>query len=86
VSGDLDGFRVLGRSGVLGVVAAAEQPERNLLIVRGGVSGALTYHVPLDHVRTVSPETRTVHLDLDVTDFVPSLRPDGKIELRTLLR
>jgi hypothetical protein len=86
VSRDLDGYRVLGRSGLLGVVDGARRGPRDPLLVCGGVSGALTYHVPLSHVRDVSVENRTVSVDLDVTDFVPTLLPDGTIELHATHR
>lgn len=76
---------MLGRSGLLGVVEGRRRGAHDPLLVCGGVSGALTYHVPLSHVRDVSVETRTVRVDLDVTDFVPMLRPDGTIELHATL-
>jgi len=79
------GFRVHGRYGLLGVVLAAEREDEEppLLVVRGGMSDALTFYVPEGWVRSVSKETRVLLVDADIGDFVPSLQRDGTVELRT---
>ena len=79
------GFEARGRHGALGVVVAVDEDgdgRATALIVRGGVSEALVYHVPWPRVRTVSEETRTIVIDLDLVDFDPRLREDGTVELR----
>lgn len=85
MSSDLVGFQALGRHGELGVVVGVADggdghPQE--IVIRGGVSSALIYFVPPAHVHAISPERRTVVLDVDLTDFVPTLRADGTIELR----
>lgn len=81
----LTGFRVDGRHGRLGVVIDAEsegrEVEQSEILVRGGASDALYYHVPRAVVTVVSRERRTVTLDLDVIDFTPRLRDDGSVDL-----
>jgi hypothetical protein len=82
---DIVGFRVLGTHGELGVVvdiAATTETDRPLIVVRGGISNALTYYVPSDRVRTFSRRSRMIHVDVDLVDFVPHLDEDGTIELR----
>lgn len=79
------GFKALARHGQLGVVVDVERSADGgptAIIVRGGVSEALTYYVPAEHVRHVSSASRRVHLDVDLADFVPYLNQDGTIELR----
>lgn len=80
------GFDVLARHGSLGVVVDVEHDagasDPTALVVRGGVSDLLTYHVPAALVSRISPERRSVFLDVDLADFVPSLNPDGTVELR----
>jgi hypothetical protein len=85
IPADPVGFRVHGRHGPLGVVLAAEEEDESppVLVVRGGMSDALTFYVPEDWVRAVSEETRILLVDADIGDFVPSLRRDGTVELRT---
>jgi hypothetical protein len=79
----LIGFRALGEHGELGVVESEGGDDGCLsLVVRGGVSSALVYLVPCDHVAEIGLDRRTVLLDVDVQDFLPSLRPDGTVELR----
>ncbi|HET9437818.1 MAG TPA: hypothetical protein VFO64_06430 [Gaiellaceae bacterium] len=51
-------------------------------MVRGGVSSALLYVVPARRIEAVRPDRRTIVLDVDFHDFVPSLRADGIVELR----
>lgn len=86
VPADVVGYRALGRQGELGVVVGieAEDGRPSELVVRGGISAALTYYVPTAFVRTVSDDRRTIHLDADLSDFVPKLHEDGTVELRPL--
>jgi hypothetical protein len=82
---DIVGFRVLGTHGELGTVvdlADTTEPDPQLIVVRGGISNALTYYVPTDRVRTFSRKRRTIEVDVDLVDFVPRLDEDGMIELR----
>jgi hypothetical protein len=84
-AGNIVGFRVLGTHGELGVVvelAQAPEPDPELIVVRGGVSNALTYYVPADRVHTFSRRSRTIHVDVDLVDFIPHLVEDGTIEMR----
>jgi hypothetical protein len=84
-AGDIVGFRVLGTHGELGVVVDLAQPtvaDPELLVVRGGISNALTYYIPADRVRTFSRKSRTILVDVDLVDFVPHLDEEGRIELR----
>ena len=77
---DLVGYRVLGRYGELGTVVAAATTDHDL-VVRGGVSHALVYVLPIRRIRDVSAKRRTVTADVDVEDFVPSLGDDGTVVL-----
>lgn len=81
---DLVGFRVLGRHGELGVVVRADaQATRDArLAIRGGASSALLYLVPYARVHSIQDTAQTVQVDVDLADFVPSLLPDGTVELR----
>lgn len=83
---DLVGYRLLGRQGELGCVVDLEGHEGMLegstIVVRGGVSDALIYHVPAMRLVSVSRETGTVRADVDVADFVPSFGDRGTVELR----
>jgi hypothetical protein len=85
----LVGFRVDGRHGRLGVVidngSDGRDAEESELLVRGGASDALYYHVPTSSVARVSTEKGTVTLDLDVIDFTPRLREDGSVDLHLVL-
>lgn len=82
---DTLGFQAVGRHGELGLVVDVMRSESGKdvagIVVRGGVSSSLTYFVPASHVRLVSAETTRVFVDLDLTDFVPVLKGDGRIEL-----
>jgi hypothetical protein len=82
---DLVGFRVLGRQGELGHVVELEglesAPGASALVVHGGVSGSLVYHVPAMRLIGVSHETGTVSADVDVGDFVASFGDSGTVEL-----
>jgi len=81
---DLVGFRALGRHGELGVVVRAEsQATRDAKIaIRGGASAALLYLVPRARVYSIQATAQTLRLDVDLADFVPSLLPDGTVELQ----
>lgn len=86
--GDLIGFRVLGRHGVLGHVvgvSAAEPGVEAEVLIRGGVSRGLLYVVPEPRIRSVALRERTLVADVEFGDFVPSLQSDGTVELRVLL-
>jgi hypothetical protein len=78
------GFSALGREGELGVVVGVHDRPREprIVVVRGGVSNALTYYVPMSRLRNVSRETATLELDVALGDFTPHLREDGTVELR----
>ena len=77
---------MLGRYGELGTVVDTElapgDTDGPALIVRGGVSEALLYHVPGRRILDVSNERRTVTADAHVADFVPILGGDGTVVLR----
>lgn len=77
---------MLGRYGELGTVVDTELAPGDMdgpaLVVRGGVSEALVYHVPSRRILGVSNENCTVTVDADVTDFVPLLSADGTVVLR----
>lgn len=83
---DLVGYRLLGRQGELGRIVHLEglegAPQSSTLVVRGGVSDALVYHVPAVRLMTVSRETGTARADVDVADFLPSFGDRGTVELR----
>lgn len=82
---DLIGYRVLGRQGELGVVVDEDgldaADETSTIAIRGGVSDALLYRIPVVLLVSVSHELRTATVDTDVAAFAPSLRDDGTIEL-----
>lgn len=83
---DLVGYRMLGREGELGRVVEAEWVHGvvggSTIVVRGGISDALVYHVPASRLVYVSHETGTVRADVDVADFVPSFGDRGTVDLR----
>jgi hypothetical protein len=87
-SAALAGYQVDGRHGRLGTVidpgSEGREAEEAELLVRGGASDALYYHVPASSVARVSTERRTVMLDLDVIDFTPRLRDDGSVDLHLI--
>lgn len=82
---DLIGYRVLGRQGELGHVAdlegIGEESGRLMLVVRGGVTDSLVFHLPALRLIGISHETATVATDVDVADFIPSFARDGTVEL-----
>ena len=82
---DLVGYRVLGRLGELGRVVELGGREQTsapaVLVVRGGVSHSLIFHLPVGRLIGVSPETGTVATDVDVSDFIPRFVRDGAVEL-----
>jgi len=82
---DLVGYRVLGRYGELGTVVEVERVEGDVddraLVVRGGVSDALMYHIPSRRVVSVSSEAGTVIAEVDAADFVPRVIDDGTVVL-----
>jgi hypothetical protein len=81
---NLVGYRVVGRHGELGVVVDDERLRQfsdETIVVRGGVSDALLYHVPTELFRSISATSRTVTVDADVADFFPRLGQNGTVEL-----
>lgn len=84
---DLVGYRVLGRHGDLGTVVtvrtdgAENALDAPMLVVRGGSTELLLYHVPFDRLRGIVPEERLAISEVDVTDFEARLRDDGTVEL-----
>lgn len=86
MAGDLVGFLALGRKGSeLGIVVEQRGDAEGAtgeIVVRGGVSAALVYVLPPACVRAISLERKAVVFDVDLIDFVPTLHPDGTIELR----
>jgi hypothetical protein len=84
----LVGCGVFGRRGYLATVATEQGGDDGndgndgaVILVRGGVSDALVFHLPASRVRSVSPTQRTVTIDADVGDFVPRLGDRGTVEL-----
>ena len=82
----LDGFEVRGRIGSLGFITAADDDAvvpgvAAELVVIGGRSSLLHFHIPLEHITSVSKKTRSVSVDVDVVDFTPRVGDDGTVEL-----
>lgn len=79
------GFEVVGRHGSLGVVdAVSDRPAADGtadLIVLGGISSLLRFHVPIRCVRVVSLTALALQIEADVADFVPHSSRDGAIDL-----
>jgi hypothetical protein len=75
---ELTGYEVIGRHGPLGTVVAAEEPN---LMIAGGASALLRFHIPGPRVRSIAPTTLTLTVDLDVADFTPRQGADGSIDL-----
>ena len=87
VSRAIVGYRALGHHGELGVVVdIRDEPnvDTDVIVVRGGVSNALTYLVPAARVRALSCRDRTVSLEIDFPEFIPRLHDDGTVELRAV--
>lgn len=87
--GSLDARRlvawtVTGRHGLLGNVVERERghsADDAHLLVRGGTTDVLYYHVPLMLVTSVDAVRQTIVIDADVADFTTHLRPDGSVDL-----
>jgi len=83
------GFSVRGRNGALGIVVGAGRgrgpaaPEPELVVV-GGRSFLLRFHIPVSHVSRSSPEEGLLDVDVDVSDFRAELAEDGAVELRVI--
>jgi hypothetical protein len=80
------GWTVSGRHGQLGHVVPLENgdwgtDESPLLLVRGGTSQALYFHVPVELVTAVARGRCDIRIDADVSDFTAHLRPDGSVDL-----
>jgi hypothetical protein len=67
---------------VVDIEPGLSETETIGLVVRGGVSEALVYHVPEDRLVRVSAERSTVYTDVDVADFLARLDKGGTVELR----
>jgi hypothetical protein len=82
---DLAGWTVAGRHGALGRVLSSGPDSQGdasaSLLVRGGTTEALYYHVPVSLVTGIAVEERVVEIDADIDDFAPHLRPDGSVDL-----
>jgi hypothetical protein len=81
---DVTGWVVAGRHGTIGrVVQAAGDgaPEGEVLLVQGGTSHVLFFHVPMRLVTRVAPGRRMLSIDADIADFVAHLRDDGSVDL-----
>lgn len=77
-------YEVRGRHGTLGVVVATTDSVSaggEELVVRGGRSALLRYHVPAARVCGLSVEGHTVDVDVDVADFAPRVGRDGSVDL-----
>ena len=85
---ELAGWSVSGRNGHLGIVVSDEpgelgqdDPEARRLLVRGGTTDALYFHVPIELIMTVAQGRCVLKIDADVSDFIAHLRPDGSVDL-----
>jgi hypothetical protein len=57
------------------------EPSDNRLLVRGGTTQALYFHVPVDLVSAVASSRCDLRIDADVSDFTAHLQPDGSVDL-----
>ena len=82
---DVSGWTVTGRHGPLGRVvpqaSAGRATESQSLLVRGGKTHVLYFHVPVALVTHVMQRARIVQVDADIADFSAHLRQDGSIDL-----
>jgi hypothetical protein len=85
---DLAGWSVSGRNGHMGIVVSDEayeaRPadlEARRLLVCGGTTHALYFHVPIELITTVAQGRCALKIDADVSDFMAHLRPDGSVDL-----
>jgi hypothetical protein len=84
LASSIDGYSVFGRHGFLGTVVGndrAPDDPAGTIVVRGGISDALLFHLPATRLRSISPSRRTVTVEADVGDFVPRLGEGGTVEL-----
>jgi hypothetical protein len=81
------GFEVQAPGGPLGVVVEdgrtgdGRARDASVLLVRGGVSSALYYHLPTALVASISPGQRSLSVRVTASDFAPRLRHDGSVDL-----
>lgn len=79
------GWTVSGRHGRLGRVVDSDDCDRSTdsehLLVRGGTTDVLYYHIPLKLVRQVAMTRRSIRIDADISDFTAHLRADGSVDL-----
>ena len=82
---EVAGWTVAGRHGRLGEViepgADDFEADETELVVRGGTSQALFFHIPVDLVTNVARSRCWIRVDADVADFAPHLRSDGSVDL-----
>jgi hypothetical protein len=82
---EVAGWTVAGRHGRLGEVvepgASDFAVDETQLVVRGGTSQALFFHIPVELVTNVARSRCWIRVDADVADFAPHLRTDGSVDL-----
>lgn len=81
----LIGFEAIARDGRLGTVVEARRSGRHTppdhLIVCGGMTELLYYHVPTHAIMAISPTRQAIAIALDARDFYPRLCQDGSVDL-----
>ena len=81
----LFGFEVIARYGHLGFVVdprnEGHDADPDHVLVRGGLSGALYYQLPVSYITRISPTRLVIEVAVDVGDFVPQLCADGTVDL-----
>lgn len=81
----LVGYDALARGGPLGIVVdhalCGRAAGRDDILVRGGITRALYYHVPTRALRSVSLDRREIVVEVEVADFAARLREDGSVDL-----